>query len=153
MNKEALGTYAEWMIIMPITNSGTATLRIVRLVLLVILNIIVYALIILGVGKLCTTTYQFTYQVFGDTIVDPPPGLDVEFVINKGETAMSLATKLEQNRLVKNKYSFYIRARLVVSDKKPIMPGKYLLNSSMTYDEILEIITNYSAEERQNTDE
>jgi UPF0755 protein len=43
---------------------------------------------------------------------------------------------------IKNKYSFYLKAKL---EKDVIMPGTYELSSDMTYEEIMSIITDYSA--------
>ena len=54
---------------------------------------------------------------------------------------MDIAGKLELNRVIVDKYSFYFKVKL---QNKVIMPGTYIINSSMTYDEILDIITDYS---------
>ena len=53
---------------------------------------------------------------------------------------MSIASKLEMNRVIDNKYSFYLRAKLFQSN---IKTGKYVVNASMTYGEILDVISNY----------
>ena len=60
---------------------------------------------------------------------------------------MDIASKLELNRVIVDKYSFYLKTKL---QNKVIMPGTYRVNSSMTYDEILDIITDYSNSEVQD---
>lgn len=57
---------------------------------------------------------------------------------------MNVASKLEQNKVIDNKYSFYIHAKL---REYPIMPGIFTLNTSMDYDEIFTIITVPNSEE------
>jgi len=54
---------------------------------------------------------------------------------------MEVARKLELYRVITNKYSFYLKTKL---QSEVIMPGKYEVNSSMTYDDILDVITDYS---------
>jgi UPF0755 protein len=59
---------------------------------------------------------------------------------------MNVASKLEVNKVIVNKYSFYVKAKL---KKYVIMPGIYTVNTSMTYDEIFSIITVPSSEETE----
>ena len=83
---------------------------------------------------------------------DPEPGYQVEVQILKGESTMSIASKLEVSNVIQNKYSFYVKTKL---KKYDIMPGTFVLNTSMDYDEILDVITNISnsiAEEKSIED-
>ena len=50
---------------------------------------------------------------------------------------MRVAAKLEQNRIIVNRFSFFLRAKLM---KKNILPGTYNVNASMDYDEIYAVI-------------
>lgn len=93
----------------------------------------------MAILKLSTEAYEFTYQIYGAVAVEEAPGAYREVAIDKGESTMNIASKLELNKLVKNKYSFYLRAKL---SNSIILPGTYTLNSSMTYNEIFDIITN-----------
>lgn len=110
-------------------------------VLGICLNIIFYVIIISFVIKASQLAYHFTYQVFGSVSVEADPGHDVEFQILKGESTMSIATKLENSSLIIDKYSFYVKTKL---KQYNIMPGTYVLNTSMNYDEILDVITDIS---------
>jgi UPF0755 protein len=104
----------------------------------------VVAFVIYGSRK----AYNFTYQLYGPVTVDNEPGRTVPIKINKGESTMDIASKLELNRVIVDKYSFYLKVKL---QNKVIMPGTYRVNSSMTYDEILDIITDYSNSEVQDS--
>ena len=116
-------------------------LKIASFILRLTLNTLFYVLVIYLVVQLSTEAYSFTYQIFGNVSVDEAPGREREVQIKKGESTMNVATKLENNRMVKNKYAFYLKVKF---KEVAIMPGTYLLNSSMTYDEILDEITDIS---------
>ena len=89
------------------------------------------------------------YQIFGEVSVQKAPGTDLEFTINEGESTMAIAQRLEYGKLVVNKYSFYIRAKLDTAGAG-ILPGTYELNTSMTYGEILSVITSVNNPESDN---
>lgn len=105
------------------------------------LNILFYLIVAMLIFKAGTYTYNFAYQIFGSVAVEPEPGRDVEFQIKKGESTMDVANKLEVSKLVVNKYSFYLKTKF---KEYNIMPGTFVLNTSMDYDDILEVITDIS---------
>ncbi|WP_343209241.1 endolytic transglycosylase MltG [Anaerolentibacter hominis] len=114
-----------------------------------LLTIAFYILVIMVICKIGAMSYEFAYEIFGDVSVDAEPGRDVEITINEGDSAMNIAGKLEVNKVVVNKYSFYIRIKL--NRKNLVKPGTYTLNSSMNYDEIMRVITGQAepAEEKK----
>lgn len=114
-------------------------------ILRILLNILFYTVVVVLIIRASGITYEFAYQIFGQETAAPAPGHDVDIQIKKGESTLNIAAKLETNKLVKNKYSFYIKAKL---KSQSIMPGTYTLNTSMTYDEIFDIITVPSDEEQ-----
>lgn len=117
------------------------TLKISSFVLRLLLNVTLIILVVVFTIYGSKMAYNFTYQLYGPVTVDPEPGRQTYIEISKGESTMDVASKLELYRVIANKYSFYIKAKL---QGEVIMPGKYEVNSSMTYDEILDIITDYS---------
>lgn len=110
-------------------------------ILHLLLNIIFYAVVIFVIYKVGITAKNFCFQVFGDYTMDAEPGINMEITINEGATTMEVASALEQYRLIPNRYSFYLKVQLM---GYKILAGTYILNTSMTYDEILEQITNYA---------
>jgi UPF0755 protein len=122
--------------------AGTmAALDMFSFVIHMILNVMFYIFIIFLIYRASIFVYDFCYQVFGDTVVEEAPGVNVEINIPEGTSTMELASKLEMNRLVKNRYSFYIKVKHL---GYKILAGTYHLNTSMTYDEIIGTITNYA---------
>jgi len=117
------------------------TFRITSFILRLILNLIFFGFVIFIVIYGSKTAFNFTYQLYGPVTVDPKPGREVYIEIGKGESTMDVAKKLELYRVITNKYAFYLKAKL---QNEVIMPGKYRVYSSMTYDEIFDVITDYS---------
>lgn len=120
---------------------GNATaLFIIRGILVLLLNLIFYVIIVLGTIEVCKITYSFANEVFGEVIAEPPPGQNRTFVIAEADDAMAISKNLEREGIISNAYSFYIRLRFFQSDKHIILAGSYDLNTSMTYEEILQKI-------------
>ncbi len=123
------------------SDSTKVALKITSAVLRVFLNILFYIAIILVLIQAVKITYNFSYQLFGSVSVEAEPGIDIEFQIAKGESTMDVARKLEAGNLIVNKYSFYLKTKFKEYD---IYPGIFILNTSMDYDEILDVITDYN---------
>ena len=65
-------------------------------------------------------------------------GYTAEVTIGKGESTMEVANMLDAKKIIVNKYSFYLRAKLT---KQNILPGTYKVSSDMDYDRIFKVIT------------
>ncbi len=134
-------------------SSGTRVLlRMTGGFLSICLNVVIYAVLIFFLIKAVHIAYDYSYRIFGNVAVEEAPGRDVKIQILKGESTMNVATKLETNKLILDKYSFFIKVQLgnlasgskdENSSKKKydIKGGTYILNTSMNYDEILDMIT------------
>lgn len=116
----------------------------IKFFLHVVLNICIYGVLIWGTVKASRLVYDFSYQIFGEDTVESVPGTDVFITIGSGDTTKEIAEQLEYKCVIKNRNSFFIRAKLMVNNSDPILPGVYKLNTSMNYGEIIEIITNSS---------
>ncbi|HCL03450.1 MAG TPA: hypothetical protein DHW61_13750 [Lachnoclostridium phytofermentans] len=123
------------------SDSTKVALKITSAVLRVFLNILFYIAIILVLIQAVKITYNFSYQLFGSVSVEAEPGIDTEFQIAKGESTMDVARKLEAGNIIVNKYSSYLKTKF---KEYNIYPGTFILNTSMDYDEILDVITDYN---------
>lgn len=115
-------------------------LEIARGILLFIVNIIVMLLIVFALIQVCKMSYDFSYQIFGDVVVSSPPGQSSVFKVEKNESEWEVSKRLKNEKLIVNAYSFYIRLQLTANKSKKLTEGEYMLNSSMTYEEILQKI-------------
>ncbi|MDE7326927.1 MAG: hypothetical protein K2N63_11770 [Lachnospiraceae bacterium] len=120
------------------STSGKLALRLTGAITRFILNIIFYLLVVAAIYRGATFLYRFSYEVFGSVARAQAPGTNVPVQIYRGETTMNIATKLETSLVIVDKYSFYVKTKL---KEYNIMPGTYILNTSMDYNEILEVIT------------
>lgn len=132
---------------MGMSKSTKSAMHGIGIVIQVLFNILVYVVLVMAVIKASTWTYGFAYQIFGNVTVSEAPGELATIEISEGESTRSISEELEANGLVINGDSFYVRAKLTTGAKKPILPGTYTLNSSMTYDEILAVLTATAGEE------
>lgn len=123
------------------TNQGKVARDVIGFILHLLLNILFYTVVIFTIYKVGMTAKDFCFQVFGNTTMDAAPGINAEIVIKEGASTMEVSAALEMNRLIPNRYSFYLKVQLM---GYKILAGTYILNTSMTYDEILEQITNYA---------
>ena len=126
------------------------TLKAAKFTLHLLINGVLYLIIIYLIASAASVVYDTSYQIFGNTGVTEGEGIDVPLRINKGESTMNVARKLEESKVIDNKYSFYINAKL---KNHMIMPGLYSLNTSMDYDEIFAIITVPSSEEETDSND
>lgn len=114
-------------------------------ILYILLNILFYMAVVYVITKASQYSYDFAYQVFGSAPMTGKSEVakEISIEIKKGDSTMAIGNFLAQRGMIKNKYSFYLRAKLAKSN---ILPGKYKIKSSMDYDEIFAILTNSSKE-------
>ena len=61
-------------------------LRVVRNILIVLLNLVFYGLALFFCVKIAQSGYHFTYDVLGETCAELPPGKEVTLIIRTGQS-------------------------------------------------------------------
>jgi len=107
------------------------------------LNIIIYAIIIFAAVRIVTFSYNFSYEVFGNTAMSENSEEVVPVQIPEGASTAEIASLLKDKKLIKYKEAFVLHVA-ISQYKGLIKPGTYELKSSMTMDEILEVICKLS---------
>lgn len=130
-----------------VSKNTKRTMKTISGVIQIMLNVLFYVIVIIAIMRFSIAAYELSYQVFGNVTVQASPGTDKTVTIGEGDSDMEIAAMLEKQGLIVNKYSFLLRAKLTVSDRHPIVPGSYTLNTSMPYETIIEIITGMGLEE------
>ena len=110
------------------SRSAGQALNFFRRGILLLVNVLVSVLII-------------CYEIYGPVVVEKAPGTDIRFSISKDESMHKVAKELYDDGLIVNRYSFYIRTMLMDRDEMKLKPGDYILNTSMDYEEILDMLT------------
>ena len=103
-----------------------------------VLDIAVYAVVLVAFLFVVSYSYDFCYQIFGDaSLTDSLHAKTMTVKIEADESLMDVAGMLEDNDLIINRYSFYAKLKL---EKVRLTAGEYDLSSDMDYSEIIEEI-------------
>lgn len=111
-----------------------------------ILNVLMMILIVFVVIQLAAVAYDIGYRVFTEPPMESEPGRDVMVEVESGMSAWALGTELEEKGLVDNHILFTVQLQLS-SYAKNIKPGLYTLNTSMTAQEMMQVMTKEEIEE------
>lgn len=103
--------------------------------------IVLYSLLVFGVAILCFHGYRFCYNVFADVRVEQQPGEDITFSVSSADSFRDIAAKLQEKGVIRERYSFLARAGIMETDRNKIYAGKYILNNSMTYEQVINHLT------------
>jgi len=95
--------------------------------------------------------YHFGYMVFSEGSAEVAPGRDVMVTVMEGESLSDVGETLERRGLVKDSNIFLVQG-ILLEYKDKIMPGEYKLNTSMTSEEMMVIMSGGSLETEETTD-
>ena len=107
------------------------------------LNVVFYIVIFLLAVRLVTYSYDFSYNVFGEVVMDEEAEETTLVQIPDGASTEEIAALLEKKGLIKYKNAFIIHVALS-EYKGMLQSGDYELSPAMTMDEMLEIISGAS---------
>lgn len=111
-------------------------------------KLIIYALVVLLLVEGVSKGYEFGHEVFYATAVDDAPGKDITVTFDKGVPINNVASDLHKLGLIKNQYAFVIQTYFY---EYTVNPGTYLLNTSMTSKEILDLMNEEPEEVAEET--
>lgn len=102
------------------------------------LQMIVCALVIIFLYDAGMKGFAFGESVFAPEAVSPQGnGKDMIVIVEEGASDLSVAKLLESKGLIKDYKVFLVQAKLYQAD---LYPGTYTLNTSMTSEEMLDIL-------------
>lgn len=103
------------------------------------LKVIVAAVLAMVLYKGTTMAYSYGYAIFNDVPMEEKPGREVSITIDKDTSAREIGNILESQGLVENGFVFFIQTKMVEKGKD-IKPGRYELNTSMTAEEMIQVM-------------
>ncbi|MBP5154716.1 MAG: hypothetical protein ILP12_06915 [Lachnospiraceae bacterium] len=106
--------------------------------LYVLVKIAVLALFVLACYFGARAAYRFGYTVFTTGTVEAAPGRDVSVTIGLDMNDRSVGVYLKEIGVIKNSWVFFVQAKIY---GYKILPGSYVLNTSQTVAEMLEILS------------
>lgn len=122
----------------------------------IILKVVIIVAAILLIYKGATTAYDYGYRLFTEPAVSQGTGREVTVSITSGKSAKEVGKLLESKGLIRDAKLFVLQ-ELISDYHGKIQPGIYTLNSSMTADEMLAIMSatatkDETAETEETTD-
>ena len=98
---------------------------------------LIVAAVVIYIGK---TAYDFGYNIFYQQHMDSEEeGRDVTVAVEEGDSVYQIGRTLESRGLIQDAKVFVVQEKLSNYSGK-LQPGTYILNTSMTPDEIMEIL-------------
>ena len=122
----------------------TAAMSILSVVFYVIVAATVIILIYAGAMK----CYDFGYKIFTDTPMSLEPGRDVTIIVNEGSSTKQVGDLLQENKLIKDASVFVVQEKLSEYAGE-MKPGVYVLNTSMTAEKMIAIMSGNVEEEEK----
>lgn len=106
----------------------------------IVLKVIIIVAAILLIYKGATTAYDYGYRLFTEPPVSQGTGREVTVSITSGKSAKEIGQLLESKGLIRDAKLFVLQ-ELLSDYHDNIQPGIYTLNSSMTAEEMMAIMS------------
>lgn len=117
-----------------------STRQMVMAVVSAILKVAIAVAAVVIIYKGAVIAYDYGYRVFKEEPVAEAPGVDIQVDITIGKSTMDIGQILEDKGLIRDAKLFYIQ-NLLSHYKDKLQPGTYVLNTSMTMEEMMEIMS------------
>lgn len=105
-----------------------------------LLKVLVAMVVIVVVYKGAVIAYDYGYRIFQEPPMTESPGIDIQVDITMGKSARDIGRVLEENGLIRDANLFYIQ-NMLSHYKDELKAGSYVLNTSMTMEEMMEIMS------------
>lgn len=103
-------------------------------------KIIAAVLIVMFTYKYALLAYDYGYRIFGELPITSGEGRSVSVTIQEGADAKAVGEILENKGLIRDGELFILQ-ELISDYHNEILPGTYELNTSMTAEQMLEIMS------------
>ena len=111
-----------------------------------VFKIVLAIIIVMLVYKWSMTAYEYGQRVFNEPPMTVGNGRTVTVIVEEGQGAKEVGATLEKNGLIRDAELFRIQ-EMLSAYKDKMKPGAYELNTSMTTDEMLMIMSRVMEEE------
>ena len=111
-----------------------------------IIKIAAVVFLVSFVYETAVKAYDYGYRVFAEEPVSVGEGRTISISVGAGDSVRDIGKNLEEKGLIRDANLFFVQELLSEYHGK-ILPGIYDLNTSMTNDEMLEIMSSEPEEE------
>lgn len=117
----------------------------------IIIKVVVVAVVVLFAFRTATEAYDFGYRVFADQPVSVSGGRTMSVSVAEGESVKEIADMLQEKGLIEDAKLFVVQ-ELLSAYRGKITPGIYDLSTSMTAQQMLEIMSGAEEDEEDEAD-
>ena len=111
-----------------------------------VFKIVLAIIIVMLVYKWSLLAFDYGQRVFNEPPMSAGDGRTVTVVVSEGDSAKEIGEKLEKSGLIRDAMLFRIQ-EMLSAYKNEMQPGTYELNTSMTTEEMMEIMSMQVEEE------
>lgn len=111
-----------------------------------VFKIVVAIVIVMLVYKWSMSAYEYGQRVFNEPPVAVGEGRDVTVTVNQGDTVKEISKLLEEAGLIRDAELFVVQ-EMLSEYKDKMKPGTYVLSTSMTTEEMMQIMSKNVEEE------
>ena len=111
-----------------------------------VFKIVLAIIIVMLVYKWSLVAYEYGQRVFNEPPMTVGEGRTVTVIVEEGDGAKEIGATLEQYGLIRDAGLFRIQ-EMFSAYKDDLKPGTYELNTSMTTDEMMQIMASQTEEE------
>ena len=115
--------------------------RFIRRTVIASIYLMIYFVLSVCVIFCCRQGYRFCRLVFGTESVDRQTGKDCSFEVDATDTMKSVSVRLKKEGIIVDDASFYFRTQMMDPADIYLKPGRYVLNTSLNYQEIIDLLT------------
>ena len=105
-----------------------------------VFKVVLAIIIVMLVYKWSMTAYEYGQRIFNEPPMSAGEGRMVTVVVEEGDTAKEIGSMLEKNGLIRDAALFRVQ-EMLSAFKDEMKPGTYELNTSMTAEEMMQIMS------------
>ncbi len=102
--------------------------------------------VVMMIRKICVTAYDYGYRIYSEPAMSEGEGVDIVVTIPMGSSVRDTGKLLVGYGLIRDEKLFYLQELLSDYHGK-LEPGMYTLNTSMTAEEMMAVMSPSLAEE------
>lgn len=117
-----------------------------------VIKVVIIAFAVSMIYRYTLQAYDYGYRVFAEPPVSAGEGRTISIEVKQGENVKSLGEDLQQKGLIRDGRLFYFQ-ELLSEYHGMIHPGIYDLSTSMTVDEMLQVMSSDDEEAMESEEE
>jgi len=111
-----------------------------------VLRLAIVILVVVGIYRIGEYAYTYGYSIVSDAAMAPKPGKDIRITLTSEMSVKEASQLLERRGLIRDANIFRIQLKVNKYDDR-LKPGDYMLNTSMTPKELMQVLAGEAKDE------